>query len=134
MARPLFYNSLMRGLFFVIALWLMYIAQTRWTDGLRVVRCGFKKLRLCDHAGKTRLFTVGSVLVDDALGDRFIDRGRGSGILLGGSFLTLLQRGRELADGCLDAALHHTVAQVLLFADFHAFLGRLNVRHFLRLL
>ena len=85
-------------------------------------------LRLRQPLGQTSLFAVRGILMDNALGNGFIDSGGGEAVLrrsVGGGSGDLRLK---LLDGGLDLRLHHTVPKVLGFADLHALDSGLDVR------
>ena len=85
-------------------------------------------VRFCQSLGQTGLFPVGRVLMDNALGHRFIDSGGGGAQLRCGGGGALVQSDLILLDGSFDARLHHTIPQVLFLAHLHALHSGLDVR------
>ena len=80
--------------------------------------------------GDSRLLVGGVVLVNDALGNGFIYNGHDGGE----HFLRFVERQRvdgvvEFAYGVVHLRTNHSVFQILLLDDEHAFLGRLDVGH-----
>ena len=78
--------------------------------------------------GQTSLFAVRGILMDNALGNGFIDSGGGGAQLRAGGDNALDQGTLILLDGSLNARLHHTIPQVLLLAHLHTLHGGLDVR------
>ena len=83
---------------------------------------------LLQSLGQARLFAVSSILVNNALSNRFIDSGGGGAQLRTGGGDALIQSDLILLDGSLNARLHHTIPQVLLLAHLHTLHGGLDVR------
>ena len=92
----------------------------RITTGLR--------FSLVEGLGQTSLFAVGGILMNDTLGNRFIDSGGGGAQLRTGGGDTLIQGNLILFDSSLNARLHHTIPQVLLLAHLYTLHGGLDVR------
>ena len=85
--------------------------------------CGFVQL-LC----KTGLFTIGSVLMNNAFGRSLVDYCGSRGQLHVGVLRISFNSGVKLTDGSTHTALDNTVLKILLLADLNAFLGGLDIR------
>ena len=78
--------------------------------------------------GKTSLFAIGGILMDDPLRHGLIQGGGGLTQLHSRVLGIRCNRGVELLNGSTDAALHHAVPQGFLRSNLYALLSGLNVR------
>ena len=85
-------------------------------------------LRLRQPLGQTSLFAVRGILMDNALGNGFIDSGGGDTVHSSGVRRVFSDLRFKLLNGGLDLGLHDAILKVLGFADLHALDSGLDVR------
>ena len=85
-------------------------------------------LRLRQPLGQTSLFAVRGILMDNALGNGFIDSGGGDTVHSSGVRRVFSDLRFKLLNGGLDLGLHDAIPKVFGFADLHALDSGLDVR------